>query len=73
MTEEQNLQNEKEKVIKKKGKNLKIVRCKSCGSTLNYIKFRTNQRKCRTCGYIENLEDNISENLEDDIKEEEKV
>ena len=35
----------------KKEQNTK--RCVKCGSTLCYIRFRTGQKVCRSCGHIE--------------------
>ena len=38
------------------------IRCKKCGSTLVYVRIKTDERVCRRCGHIEKLN-----------KEEEKV
>jgi len=32
-------------------------RCKECNSTLTYIRFRTMERVCRSCGFVEKLKD----------------
>jgi len=39
------------------------TRCKKCNSTFTYIRIRTKERVCRTCGHIESLEE------EEDITE----
>lgn len=31
------------------------IRCEKCGSTQTWIRFRTNERVCQTCGYIKKL------------------
>ncbi|MFH1431301.1 MAG: hypothetical protein ABIG37_02430 [Nanoarchaeota archaeon] len=31
----------------------KVIRCEECGSTLTYMRFKTNDRICRKCGHIE--------------------
>jgi len=32
------------------------IKCKKCGSTQTYYRLKTNERYCRTCGFIEKLE-----------------
>ncbi len=34
----------------------KKIRCKKCGSTQTWIRFKTNERVCKTCGHIEKLD-----------------
>lgn len=36
---------------------MQTIKCKKCGSTLTYIKFKSMERVCRQCGYIEKLTD----------------
>lgn len=31
-------------------------RCSECGSTQIYLRLKTNERYCRSCGYVEDLE-----------------
>ena len=35
----------------------KDISCNKCGSKFTYIRLKTNERICRSCGYIEKLED----------------
>jgi len=37
-------------------------RCKKCKSTQTYIKRSTNERICRFCGYVENLNKSDDQN-----------
>ena len=39
--------------------NLK-PRCEKCGSTLVYIRFKTSERVCRTCGHKTKVEEDES-------------
>lgn len=32
------------------------IRCKACGSTLNYVRIKDGKRVCRRCGYISDSE-----------------
>lgn len=36
--------------------NSNKLRCKKCNSTMTYIRLRTGELICRTCGNIEKLE-----------------
>ena len=31
------------------------IRCKQCGSTQTYIRILTNERVCKSCGYVEEI------------------
>ena len=37
-------------------KEKETPRCSECGSTQVYLRLKTKERYCRTCGYIEDLE-----------------
>ena len=41
---------------KQEGEILIQIRCSKCGSTQNYLKIKTMQRVCRSCGNIEQVE-----------------
>ena len=32
------------------------IKCKKCGSTQTYYRLKTNERYCRTCSYVEQLD-----------------
>lgn len=34
---------------------MKETQCKKCNSSQTYIRFNTNERICRKCGFIEKL------------------
>jgi len=36
------------------------IRCSSCGNKQYYIRVKSGQIVCRSCGFIEDLEDNES-------------
>jgi len=41
----------------KKEEKREKQRCNSCGSALIYIRLKSSQKCCRTCGFIENLKE----------------
>ena len=40
-------------------------KCSKCESTLIYLRIGTNERVCRTCGYVEKIKDEQSKLKED--------
>ena len=43
------------------------IRCSECNSTMTYLRIKTNQRVCRTCGNVEDLNIIEKEVIKDDI------
>ena len=46
---------EKEKTKNKEEINDESARCKKCKSTLTYIRIGKQERVCRSCGHVEDL------------------
>jgi len=43
----------------------KPIRCSNCNSTLVYIRIKTNELCCRSCGFIEKLNTKKQEEKQD--------